>query len=366
MNILVDCTNQKVGGGIQVATSFINDLKELDLPHQFIVVLSRQMVNNFDRSKFPSNIKILDLPQGVDNKMAISKYLLGIEKEYKIDKVFCVFGPSYYKSMVPKVVGYALPHFIYKDSPYFKKISLKASIRLFFLEKIQVYLFKKNSDALVFETEDAANKFKNNFNYRRSTYVVSNTLNEIFTKPELWKRTKVKTDPNTYKILCLGANYPHKNIAILPAVIDSLLKNNFKNFKFYISLEKSDLNFEEKYNQYIHYMGKIDLMELPELYKSIDVVFMPTLLEVFSATYLEAMHMERPIVASNMSFARDICQDSAVYFNPVSAESAAEQLLKVYQDESLKAELLERAKVNIQRFGNSMDRTKKYLNIILK
>src|SRR5690606_8102239 len=161
-------------------------------------------------------------------------------------------------------------------------------------------------------------------------------------------------------------NYPHKNIAILPAVIDSLLKNNFKKFKFYISLEKSDLNFEEKYNQYIHYMGKIDLMELPELYKSIDVVFMPTLLEVFSATYLEAMYMERPIVASDMSFARDICQDSAVYFNPVSAESAAKQLLKVYQDESLKAELLERAKVNIRRFGNSMDRTKKYLSIILK
>jgi len=366
LKILIDCTNQKVGGGIQVATSFINDLKELDLPHQFIVVLSRQMVNNFDRSKFPSNIKILDLPQGVDNKMAISKYLLGIEKEYKIDKVFCVFGPSYYKSMVPKVVGYAIPHYIYPESPFLKNLSIGKKFLHAFLKRTKVYLFKKNSDALIFESEDAANRFKDSFKYNKPTFVVSNTLNEIFTKPELWKKTKVKTDSNTYKILCLGANYPHKNIAILPAVIDSLLKNNFKKFKFYISLEKSDLNFEEKYNQYIHYMGKIDLMELPELYKSIDVVFMPTLLEVFSATYLEAMYMERPIVASDMSFARDICQDSAVYFNPVSAESAAKQLLKVYQDESLKAELLERAKVNIQRFGNSMDRTKKYLNIILK
>lgn len=107
------------------------------------------MVNNFDRSKFLSNIKILDLPQGVDNKMAISKYLLGIEKEYKIDKVFCVFGPSYYKSMVPKVVGYAIPHYIYPESPFLKNLSIGKKFLHAFLKRTKVYLFKKKSDALI-------------------------------------------------------------------------------------------------------------------------------------------------------------------------------------------------------------------------
>ncbi len=43
------------------------------------------------------------------------------------------------------------------------------------------------------------------------------------------------------------------------------------------------------------------------------MVFIPTLLEVFSATYLEAMLMKKPIIASDLEFSRDICGESAYF-----------------------------------------------------
>lgn len=363
MRILIDCSNLKAGGGIQVATSFINDLNKIVSNDSFYVVLSHHMKNNFDRIIFNRNIIFFDLPERAKSKKRISDFLNSIENNYHIEKVFCVFGPSYYKSKVPKIVGYAIPHHIYRESPFFKNLTFWKKIRLFLLQKIHISLFKKNSDILVFETKDAQNRFLNQFGYDKTTYVVSNTLNEIFVEKVVLKK-KILNNFKGKKILCLSANYPHKNLQIIPKVVDNLLKMNQKNFKFYVSLNHSNLGFASKYDDYIEYLGKVDLENLPSLYQQIDVVFIPTLLEVFSATYLEAMYMKKPIVASDMSFVHDICDSSALYFFPTDPNDAAGKLLRLFFDQDLRDVLIEKGEKRVQLFGTSMDRTLRYIEII--
>lgn len=365
MNVLIDCTNLKVGGGIQVATSFINDLNKIELKDDFFVVLSHQMKSSFGNIDFKKNIRVIVLNNDIKSKREVSQFLKHIEVQYEIDKVFCVFGPSYYKSHVPKVVGYAIPHYIYKDSPYFDKISWVGRLKSFFYSIVKVNLFKRNSDALIFETEDARDRFLTIYNFRKKSYVVGNSLNEVFADKSQWLDLNLSINAGL-KILCLSANYPHKNLKIIPEIIEEMLANNEFDFKFVISLEKADLKFDSKYDQFIEYLGKVDLAKLPSLYQTVDVVFMPTLLEVFSATYLEAMYMEKPIVAADMSFARDICRDAALYFSPTSAKDAAAKILEVKYNNKAAKELTDDGIKNLKRFGNSMDRTKKYLDIILK
>ena len=371
MNILIDCTNLKVGGGVQVATSFINDLYDLDMfenqlisHYKFYIALSTQMKNSFGGKKFSERFIFLN-KRNYLSKIETSKYLKDVEKREKIDKTFCVFGPSYYKSKTPKIVGYAIPHFIYKDSPYITSLSLRKKIQLILMQIIKIKLFEKNSDHLIFETEDVKIKFCELYNFKiENTSVVSNTLNSIFLKKNDWSNKKFNLS-NDFNILALSANYPHKNLAIIPEIIDILIKKRIScDFKFILSVTKKDLPLPEKYHKYIDFIGFIPLTDLPNLYSSVDLLFMPTLLECFSTTYLEAMFMEVPILASDMSFAKDVCGEAAHYYKSTSAKSAADALEFLIENSTARSELIHNGIQKISSYGTSMDRTKRYIQLI--
>lgn len=63
-------------------------------------------------------------------------------------------------------------------------------------------------------------------------------------------------------------------------------------------------------------VGPLKQQELAGYYQHCDALFLPTLLESFSGAYLEAMQFGRPILTSDLDFARYICGDAAMYFDP--------------------------------------------------
>jgi len=367
MKILIDCSNLQVGGGIQVATSFINDLVKIDVKINFVIILSAQMKNEFRRQEFDHRFTFIDITH--DEQISILKrrsILKAAEQKYLPQKVFCVFGPSYYKSQLSQTVGYAIPHYIYNESPYFELLSLKERLRLFFLKKIQLFLFKKNSNQLIFETEDARDKFldKNSF-VTSDTFVVNNALNEIFYRKSHWSKMQLDIPKGQLSFLCLSANYAHKNLKIIPQVIDELIsKHSFVNFRFYISVSKKEVGFSDEYDPFIIYLGRVPLAQVPSLYQQMDILFFPTLLEVFSTTYLEAMYMGLPIVTTSMSFAKDILGSAASYYSPTNAQAAADKLMTLSNNQIEYEKLKQAGFERMKMFGTSMDRTKKYLKII--
>lgn len=366
--ILIDCSNLQAGGGIQVALSFLSDLISMSLTDDFTVLLSPQMLDSITKETYDNNFTFIEMPQRKYRNLFVrSRYIRKIEKQIKPDVIFVVFGPSYNKSKVPKVVGYAIPHYIYEDSPFFNYSGRKGTLGWYIRKAIRIYSFKQNSNELIFETEDAQKVFCSKYNFDiNKTHVVSNTLNSVFLNSSVWidGEFDFKT---SHSFLCLTANYKHKNLDIIPEVIDALIEDHYlTDFKFVLSLSKEELGFDDKYDKYIEYLGRIPLEKLPSLYKSITILFMPTLLEVFSTTYLEAMHMGVPIVASDMSFARDICSDSALYFEPVNAKDAATKLKLLSEDSNKRERLTRLGEINLKRFGTSKERSNKYLDIILK
>ncbi len=365
MKLIIDNSNLFDGGGLQVAMSFVNDLRELGLEHSYYIVNSPNAAKIFEKEKYPENFYFTTLPEaGHGNIFKRGRRLRNIEKKLKPDVIFTVFGPSYHKSRQVKVVGFAIPYIVYPDSPFLSLISIKEKIRYKLLSLLKSYCFKSFSDALIFETEDAKQIFVSNHQYKKQTFTVGNTLNEIFFKPLKWKELEINTN-SSLKILFLTANYPHKNMKILPEVIQILIdKYKIKDFCFLITLDKNDLNFSEQTNKYITYLGKIELEKIPSLYKKSNIVFIPTLLEVFSATYLEAMFMKKPIIASDMGFSRDICRESAYFCNPIDPEEYAKAIYELASNESLRNKLVNNGTENLKRFGTSMDRTQKYLEII--
>jgi glycosyltransferase involved in cell wall biosynthesis len=81
---------------------------------------------------------------------------------------------------------------------------------------------------------------------------------------------------------------------------------------------------------------------LGQFFHACDVMFLPTLLESFSGTYLEAMHLETPILTSDRDFAREICGDAAHYIDPLSPESMTDGILRLKEDPAYRRELVQR------------------------
>ena len=365
MKILVDNSNLFAGGGLQVAASFIRDLKTLGYKDEYYIVQSFNSSKELGDEIFPDNFVFINLSKKEEKSIPQRiKELKKIEKGIEPDVIFTVFGPSYHKSNYKKIVGFAWGFVIYPNSPYFKKISFKTLIKFKILNLIKVFCFNRNSDALIFETDYSRKYYLKNLKYKKETYVVSNTLNAIFNQKELHKNYHLKSKAS-YNILFLTANYQHKNLDLLPEIINSL-KNKEKNdfFKIHVSVNEDDLEISIDLKKYVNFMGKVTLNELPSLYEQMDSVLMPSLLETFSTTYLESMFMKKPLVVSDLEFARDICKDSALYCDATNPQEYANALYRLYEDEKLRSDLISKGEINLKRFGTSIDRTKEYLNII--
>ena len=128
---------------------------------------------------------------------------------------------------------------------------------------------------------------------------------------------------DAFTLLCLTHYYPHKNIEIFIPLAAAIKKAKL-NIKIVttISPEQSpkarhflNLIDKQKLSDVITNIGKVELDDVPQLYQSIDCLLLPTLLETFSGTYLEAMHFGVPILTSNLPFASGVCADAAIYFN---------------------------------------------------
>jgi len=367
MKIIIDCSNLQAGGGIQVALSFINDLNVMNEKDEFVIIMSPQIAPSIKKIKLESNFNTIEI-----NKL-YHKYILfrgrvikKIENLYKPDVIFTVFGPSYHKSRFPKVVGFAVGQMLYPKSPYFKKLNYFTFVKLKLTLKLKKFFFINNSDILIFETDDAKNIFSKISGGKIKSYTVSNTLNEVFYNPKRWIYKDINSS-NTFNILYITANYTHKNLSIIPGIINHILnQTSIRDFKFILTISKDESRFSDTYDQYIEYIGKVSIDEVPLLYKQADIFFMPSLLEIFSTSYLEAMYMEKPIIASDMSFARDICNDAAIYCEPLSCVDYANAIINLYGDENLRTELIQNGLINLKRFSDSMDRTKSYFEILKK
>jgi len=98
--------------------------------------------------------------------------------------------------------------------------------------------------------------------------------------------------------------------------------------------------------------GRTPQKDLAEMYRRCTLCFLPTLLEVFSVSTLEAMFFDLKIVATDFPFNREVLDDAALYYEPMNAQQAATQLKRLMEDENLKKELSERMKRQLAQYSD--------------
>lgn len=89
----------------------------------------------------------------------------------------------------------------------------------------------------------------------------------------------------------------------------------------------------------IIFTGYLDDSILPIFYNASEAFIYPSLYEGFGLPPLEAMSCGTPVIASNLTSIPEVTKDASLLINPFDINELSDNLLKLLNDESLKASL---------------------------
>lgn len=365
MKIIINTAHQRFGGAVQVALSFITECKNFP-EHEYHVWVGQGVGKALDKSTFPSNFYFYDFDFGVIgfNKIKeIQQTLRPLEEKIQADVLISSTGPTYYKSKAPQIIGFNLPLYIYPESPFVKNLSLKSKIKLSIKKVLHYYYFKRDATAYVTQTDDVNERVRKALKTDK-VHTVTNNHSSFYLDSSLKFENKLTTrEKGEFRFLTLTSYYEHKNLDLIVKISELLHQKGLKNIKFVLTLKKEDQLKHHIEGEGIINVGPLKPQECPGVYKECDAMFLPTLAECFSASYPEAMIMEKPIVTTNLGFATSICGKAALYFKPLSAEDACEKIISLVQNENLRKELIDEGKKELEKFDTPKERARKYLEI---
>ncbi|MDO5760917.1 MAG: glycosyltransferase [Bacteroidota bacterium] len=399
MNILINASNIKIGGGVQVTDYICNAIIEPSLlqvtnaktstykqkfpEHKFFIVLSSYLSKTKEKLSLCNDIKVYTY----DIKNNFTTLLLGRDcflddliKENKVDCVITVFGPSRWVPKVRHLCGFAMAQLILRDSPFFSICSLREKFYWKYVFSIsRKLLFQKCSKLFYSENKYISQKVESLF-HNSQCFTITNYYNPIYENPKLWKnKTLNKFDGIT--LLNISSSYSYKNLQISLRVA-KVLEERYPDFKFrfVFSVKKEDfLNSEYVKNGLNHprgkkekkmydlslehfvFLGKVDLEECPSLYQQSDFVFVPTLMESFTALYPESFKMQKPLLTSDLPFAKGLCGNAAEYFSPLDAEDIAEKIYSLANNPNKQKELILAGEKQLLTYDNNTQRINKLL-----
>jgi glycosyltransferase involved in cell wall biosynthesis len=84
-------------------------------------------------------------------------------------------------------------------------------------------------------------------------------------------------------------------------------------------------------------LGSVPYTLLHHVYRACDIYVTPAYAETFAHPLVEAMSSGLPVVASDLPVHREICGQAARYFPRFSAESLATEVIKLAEDDALRA-----------------------------
>ncbi len=121
-------------------------------------------------------------------------------------------------------------------------------------------------------------------------------------------------------------SYSHKNHALLGGLSQEMLPSGL--------LEGLTLTIDEQDNpnarlSAIQCLGEISLDELIKVYHQSDGLLFLSHAESYGLPLVEAMYLGKPIICPDLPYARELCQDTAIYFTVDKPESLIAALVEL-------------------------------------
>lgn len=361
MKILINTisTKKHSGGAFQISQNFmLKSLEHTDVDWYYV---ASQDLDDAIGDKFASlkGVRYFVFPTQPDYKgtyKSVRRQIAQLEENIKPDVIYSVTAPSYFTFKNVEVMRFTNP-LVTHPNKYSQSV-------LPFLQRVRNWLYCKNQIRMMkkahyFITQTETTKLgiiRITGVSEEHVCVVNNVLPSAFQSMD---NSSIVED-DWINVACVGNPVPHKNFDIIPSLISELYKLNIKNVRFHTTIpfdhplkEKllNELTFLGYQNNWVNH-GRVSQQELGEMYRRCQLCFLPTLLEVFSASTVEAMFFNLPIVATDFPFNTEVLADACLYYEPMNAKDAANKFAKMIADKELQVAMRERMKHQLAIYGD--------------
>lgn len=367
--ILFNCSTNVVGGGVKNSTLFILATIN-DSTFEWIYAISPQIKNLLEEKGASLDERFHLFNDSPASNSVSRKRLVQLSIESKCSLVYTMAGPAYVKFPIRHIQGLSNPYLTHADHDAFALKGSLISIARYYLRSFVQFLYSRNADFFVFQTEQARDSYVGRRGTKlENTRIISNAFDENM-KTEFSKHLnqKEKSGELPKVIFCPGANYLHKGFQFIPAIAKEMKNLGQERVIFKLTLKDDEL-YKNLMNQakelgvsdWIENFGPYSYHQVAKLYMESDVVYVPSLLETFSASYLEAMVALKPLLVADKGFAREVCGEYSSYSNPKDASVSANKLIELLKKDSGSKQI---ANSILNRFGNQNDRYNKIMTLI--
>ena len=366
MRFLLTFAPARLGGAVQISSSLLAELRRAGGDHRYLAVLSPQLDDLTDRSQFDERFEFTVLeprPTALGPALVRARRIIGrVEQSFAPHAVFSVFGPAMWRPGAPHLVGFANGLFLFDRSRFIRDTELSdplSALRYRIRRSLMMHQVGREADAWWVETDYARNALATEIGVDPNRIrVISNTYAAQFEQAEFAAPAE-PGEGQPFRFAYLAARYPHKNFGLIRQVLPLLAERGL-DVEFLLTLSpaevEAELGTDPLVAQHVVALGSIPPDEVPDVYRRVHATFVPSLLEIFTGAYPESMRASRPLLTSDLPFARDLCGDAAAYFDPWDAEAAADAIERFVADRDRRLALVAAGRERLERFDTPADR----------
>lgn len=153
--------------------------------------------------------------------------------------------------------------------------------------------------------------------------------------------------PQHHNVLYVGHDAPYKNMASLyeamPYVVEALPGAT-------LSVTHMAPN-RPKHAPWLRALGPQPPHQIATLMRQANALVMPSLAETVGLPLIEAMASSLPVLAADLPYAHDICDDAASYFDPTNVRSLANKIIDLLTTPTLSTTLQQRGLRRAQKLA---------------
>jgi glycosyltransferase involved in cell wall biosynthesis len=148
----------------------------------------------------------------------------------------------------------------------------------------------------------------------------------------------MRATPAGLRFLFVGQLVTHKNVGVAMRAMEDVRRSLPQAQLFLTGPPKHEYPPVEG----VTYLGFVPDSALREAYRLASALVMPSLHETVGLPMLEAMDAGTPVLAADRAYAHDVCEDAALFFDPLDARDLAGALVEVARDQAMRRELVAR------------------------
>lgn len=341
-------------GGLTYFKNILPALAKVDKINEYVIFMREQRSNDFKIKQ--RNFHFVKWKNGWESQLSrflLEQFILPFKlKKLEIDILFTAKNLNIFLSPVKTVIAIRnMEPLCYRQYKNDWKLDI-----ISFIRNLLTGISMKKADRIIAVSEFTRKYLAENYPHiKHKLYVVYNG-NPVVNK----KRKHIPNYDVNQKYLLTSSKYVAyanqynllKGYALLRDEMDDLpplwMAGGVLDKKYFKKVQK--FIEENRLMDKVKILGLLPHEELLELYSKAAAFIFPSTLEACPQTLIEAMACGVPIATSNIGPMPEICDNAAVYFDPLDARDIAEKIRILLMNDSLREKLRKAALERCQFF----------------